>query len=139
MLYTVSGHALLSEQVLALPEPKRDAYQTLAESLLELGSPVYTVPFDVERVTLAVVRQMNFLVAQGIDPYITESTSSGHSSQSVVWRDRWIDPVAALLIAQVMAQYDAKSESWPVLTSLRTRGEDRIYNLSDPAWLRDVH
>lgn len=139
MLYTVAAHPLKSDKVNALSQPKQDAYQVLSESLLGLTSPVYTVTADVERVQLAIVRQMNFLVEQGIDPYVTESTSSSHTDQSVVYRDRWLDPVAVQLVAAVAAQYDAVSDAWPVLTSLRTRGTHRIYNVSDPGVPRDVH
>lgn len=139
MLYDVADHPLLSEKVKALDAPKIDSYQVLSESLLELKPPVYTVDYDVERVQLAIVRQMNFLVEQGIDPYVVVSAQSSHTDQSVVYRDRWLDPVAVQLVEAVAAQYAVQQDTWPVLTSLRTRGTQRPYNVSDPGVLRDVH
>lgn len=113
-------------KVKALGEPNTPVFQgeqMTAESLLGLGTPVYTTARDVERVALAIVEQLNYQVAQGVDPLFMSAASSAHSKQSDVYRDRFLSPRAVAILAEVAAQYPSAGKRWQgVFTSHRTGG-----------------
>lgn len=120
----VDTHPMLTRAATGLAPAVLAQHQIMAESLLGLHAPIYDVPADVERITLAIAVQINFQVAQGIDPLYMSSAASQHAKQSNVFLDRIVNPQAAQLVAQVVAQYPgAATDPWGRgLTSLRTRG-----------------
>ena len=131
-LYNVDAHPLISTKLATIKAASSDAfhaYQVMAETLLGLTAPPYTLADDLDKIGLAVVREMNFLVQQGIDPYIEVSTTSAHTAQATVWRDRYLDPVAVAIVAMVAGQYlGEQRDPWPVFTSHRTRDVKRVMN-----------
>lgn len=124
LLYSLDDNAeakaILTAKVTSLSSSQQTAMQQTAESLLRLRSPAYTKTEDVERVVLAIVHQMNFLVAQGVDPRFTQTATSAQGGQTNVYRDRVLDPLAAQLVEEVRLQY-ATSWDISVFTSHRTR------------------
>lgn len=125
MLYDLTANAkaqaLLTAKVKGLDATLQDAQQETAEVLLKLRTPVYTLAADVEKIGLAIAHQMNFQVAQGIDPRFTQTATSTHSKQTNVYIDRFIDPVAAALVNEVALQYVTDSGWGDSFTSHRTR------------------
>jgi hypothetical protein len=126
LLYDLSTHpdatALLTAKVTGLAAAQQRGHQATAERLLKLRSPAYTAAEDVENIALALVHQMNFQVAQGIDPQFVSSAASTHARQSDVYRDRYVSPVAADIVAEVAAQYPSEGRYAESFTSHRTRG-----------------
>jgi hypothetical protein len=105
------------------PNDKFTMQQIIAESLLGATEPAFTDSDAVTIAELAIVMQMNFQEAQGLDPFFTESVSSTQARQSVVFRDRMLNPVAVALwvsigtqttLDQLLAKYSG------VLRSVRT-------------------
>jgi len=101
-------HPLLTEKVLKLvdkpqaaPNDRFTMQQIVAEALLGAKAPAFTDADAVTMAEIAIVRQMNFQVEQGLDPFTQESATSTRSQQGVVWRDRFLDPVAAQLWASI--------------------------------------
>jgi hypothetical protein len=125
-LYDLSANeaakALLTAKVTGLPQSQQDGQQQTAEALLGLRSPAYSLTDDVEKIVLALVHQMNFQVAQGVDPLFVSASASTHAKQSTVYRDRYINPVAKQLVDEVTLQYATTSRFADTLTSFRTRG-----------------
>jgi hypothetical protein len=125
-LYDLSGAstpvlALRTQKLIALGADGMLGQQLTAEMLLGLRAPAYSVPADVERIHLALVHQMNFQAAQGIDPLFMSAAASTHAKQSDVYRDRFISPIAAQIVAEVAAQYPTSDAAWGEnLTSLRS-------------------
>ncbi len=105
-LYTVTNdHPLASEKVMAMTDEDVFGAQLLtAEVLLGLKSPALTESADVDKVHLALMHQINFQVQQGLDPLIQSSAGSQHSGDNAAWRDRYINPVAASILAEVLPE-----------------------------------
>lgn len=120
MLYVTDAHPLFSGKVKMLEPEEVDAHQLLAESLLRLRTPVLTEALEVSRIAMAIVLQVNFQVAQGIDPLFISADSSSHSKQSKVYRDRVINPQSASIIADVLAVAGIAAGDWSTITSHRT-------------------
>lgn len=120
MLYVTDAHPLFSGKVKTLEPEETDAHQLLAESLLRLRSPVLTDALDVSRIAMAIVLQMNFQVAQGIDPLFVSAESSSHTKQSKVYRDIIVNPQAASIVADVLAVAGIAAGDWHTITSHRT-------------------
>jgi hypothetical protein len=85
-----------------LPDDEtRLAYQLAAELLLDLRAPVYTGT-DADELGFAIVHQLLFMLAHGLTPSIVKSIAQGGPSvQTKTFRDRWIDPSAAAIVARV--------------------------------------
>lgn len=103
-----ADHPLLTPKVQKLvgdpnptPADKFTYQMIIAEKLLGAIAPIFTLDDQVTLAGIAIVRQMNFQVEQGIDPFTMSSGASTHSKQSVVFRDRFLDPVAAELWASI--------------------------------------
>jgi hypothetical protein len=121
VLYDVTAHPMLTAKVTALASGVQTGNQLLAESLLGLVAPAATDPAQVDVIKLAIVLQMNFQVAQGVDPLIQVSAASSHSKESAVWRDRVLNPQALTLIASLPDTVSAGLvDRWETVTSVRT-------------------
>lgn len=102
MLIDVGEHDLLSEKSKALrnTDPNGFAAQVrVAEILLGIPDPVPTT--GTVDLGIAVVLQLNFQIAQGIDPLFISASTSQHTRNSVQYRDRFIDPRALALVTAV--------------------------------------
>lgn len=124
LLYDVSGHEYLSAKATGLAPEVFDANQLLAESLLGLTEPVVDTDRDLARLRLAIALQINFQVMQGVDPYIEVKAASSQSNQSVEYRDRMIDPRAAVLVSSVYGSdfnQETFFEKYANFTSHRTQ------------------
>lgn len=123
VLYSgIEDHDYLSAKSLALGSKLLLANQELAEMLLVLDEPTFSVARDLSEIRLAIVTQINFQVAQGIDPIYQKSAASSHTKQSVVYRDIYIDPRAQWIVDRVKARsgIDTPNSRFGTLTSLRT-------------------
>jgi len=120
VLYDIAAHPLLTDRATALSPEKLSWQQFQAERLLALTAPAYTATADVAVAVLAIVLQINFQLAQGLDPLIEEAASSSHLKQSKVWRDRHVNPQSVALIATIPGQKDRMGDRWSTLSSFRT-------------------
>ena len=120
VLYDISAHPLLSERATSQTPEKLEWLQFQAERLLGLTLPAYGTEPNVSIATLAVVLQVNFQLAQGMDPLIEEAASSSHLKQSKVWRDRYLNPQAVALVESLPGQGALAADRWETLVSLRT-------------------
>jgi hypothetical protein len=108
------GHALLSGQFAGLPDDdQRNAQQEIAELLLGLSSPFPTDPELVEAVKLAVVLQINYQLQQGTEPETVKSMTQNHPGIMTSYRDRYLSPRAAAIVASLM---HVKAVRWEVPT-----------------------
>lgn len=107
-LYPVADHPLLSGKYKALaPDPdQQEVYAELAETLLRLRAPAYTVPADVAKLTSAVVLQINFLLQQETTPKILATMSNATPGTATTYRDRLVDPAAWQIVCQVTGRRD---------------------------------
>lgn len=122
----IADHPYLTPMVLAIGGAKLKQEQILAERLLGLNTPVFTDARDVEEVLLAIAIQINFQVAEGIDPFYKKAASSSQSKTSVVYRDNvMLDPRAADIIADLKARagIDTLDDRFGNLVSLRTNDD----------------
>lgn len=122
-LYDITDHSLLTEKATAYGAEKLSWQQFEAERLLGLETPAYTEEPYLSTAILAVVLQVNFQVAQGLDPLIEEEASSSHLKQSKVWRDRYLNPQSVALVASIPGQSGIRADRWATMTSYRTSDE----------------
>ena len=102
MLYTITGHPLLSSKFLGLSDDDtREAYQTMAELLLDLRPPAYNTGTDADDIAYAIVAQINFLLQQDLDPEIVKSVSLSHPGMVTQYRDRYRSARAYEIVALV--------------------------------------
>ena len=103
MIYDLEqDHEMLTPKVKALDDEPFAEQVNTAEALLGLIDRKKVVRArDVKLVLLALAHQVNFQVEQGVDPLVERESSSSHTRQSVSWRDRWVNPVATSILAQV--------------------------------------
>lgn len=120
MLYDVATHPFLSSKSQQLGA-RFESHHRMAEALLGLRAPVVTAERDLEDMELAVAMQINFQAEQGLDPFVVESSSSSHTSQSVHYRDRAVDPRAVALVNEVDRRGKKPYGRWNGLTSVRTQ------------------
>jgi hypothetical protein len=103
-LLDIAGHPLLSGKYNAAGEGEQDAQQQLAELLLGVDeayvSRLSTV--QTENVKTAVVLQTNFMLEQGIDPFIIESSTSSIEAASRKYRDVVIHPQAEMIMEGIV-------------------------------------
>lgn len=99
-LYDVAGHPLLGAKFTALGEERQESEQILAELLLNLTKPVYTGD-DAEELGYAIVRQINFQLEAGITPEVMKSVSKTVPGNVETFRDRYLEPGAAAIVARV--------------------------------------
>jgi len=76
------------------------AYQLDAELSLDLRAPAYTGD-DALELAFAVVHQIAFMLEHGITASNVQSISQGSPGASKVFRNRWVDPTAAAIVARV--------------------------------------
>lgn len=119
-LYSLGANPLLTDRITLLSPEKQSWQQFMAERLLGLISPAYTSEPEVSTATLAIVLQMNFQVAQGLDPLIEEQASSTHLKQLKIWRDRYLNPQAVAMVATIPGQTGINGDRWGIMTSFRT-------------------
>jgi hypothetical protein len=125
--YGVEEHPILSAKAKALQLDDTEAFfaqAEVAESVL--GIPA-TIPSGVDssKLVLAVAMQVNFQIEQGLDPLILSSSSSSHARNSQVFRDRWIDPRAAVIARGAMGMIGLAGRYSASLTSFRYEGRKR--------------
>jgi hypothetical protein len=109
-LYDVTGgHPLLGGKFLALKDDatlpgsgftaaeKKAAYNIFAEQALRLKGPVFTGD-AADRIKYAVVRQINVLMNEGIEPLVLKSVSNTNPGNTTQYRDRYVDPLAAQIV-----------------------------------------
>lgn len=90
----------------------RTAMQLDAEMILELDAAenVYTGT-DADKLAYAVVHQLLFMLEHGLTPSLVKSSSQGGPSpMTKVYRDRWIDPTAASIVARVTGRRAVRYE-----------------------------
>ncbi len=103
-----AASTLLSDKYAKLAsDAERLSYHLLAEQLLDLRAPVYTGT-DAEELGFAVVLQINFLLQQGMEPLVKKNIVKGSPSISEGYRDRLINPNAALIVARVTGRQQVR-------------------------------
>jgi len=97
-----TGNPLLIEGWAKLAsDAERTAQHIRAELDLILRAPVYTGD-DALELSYAIVLQINFNLKRGLTPAVTKSvSSSGTTGKSEAFRDRYVDPEAAAIVARV--------------------------------------
>lgn len=100
-LYDITAHPLLGGKYNQLKSPEeKEATHIMAELLLGLRGPAL-VGADAEELAYAVVRQINFGLEHGITPDIMKSVSQTVPGTTTTYRDRYLDPGAAAIVARV--------------------------------------
>lgn len=114
---------LVSGRARTLSPDEWEANVVMAEILLGLNPPALTDETAVERLTVAIAQQVNFQVQQGLDALIEASSGvSSQATKSVVWRDRYLNPRAAAIVATV---FPPSTDQWiGALTSQSARTND---------------
>lgn len=101
---TISGNAtaygVLSEAVRALDSADRIALNIAAELVLDLRAPIYSGD-DAEELAIAVAYQMNVQAEYDVGKAMLKSVSPASPGPTRTFRDRWIDPRAAAIVARV--------------------------------------
>lgn len=121
--YDIADHPLRSAKVADLQTSDPDAFEAnniLAELLLGLQDiAVLDDPDDLDRATYATVLQVNFQVAQGLDPLLlSQKTSLLRVSKT--YRDVLINPQALAVVAALVGTGEPYGNPWGEwLTSLR--------------------
>jgi hypothetical protein len=82
------------------------AYQVNAELALDLRAG-YTGN-DAMELAYAIVLQILFVLEHGITPSIVKSVSQANPGANKVYRDRWIDPTAAAIVARVTGRQQVR-------------------------------
>ena len=125
---SIAGHAMLTAKAVALSPSLLAQHQLLAESLLGLSPPAYTAAEDVELAQLAIALQINFQLAQGLDPLFMKRVFDSHTRQSIEYLDRWVSPQAAGIVTGLQSKYGTErlADRWATYTSDRLRDEDRV-------------
>lgn len=130
MLIDITGSALISGKVAALPLEKRTAQHDLAEALLSL-SAAFVERLSSEqmaRVKMAVVLQLNFQVEQGLDPFIVQSQSAAAQGEARTYRDNAMHPQAIAIVQAIEFSDDSSTQmvqrfaNIPGTRSMRTQG-----------------
>lgn len=76
------------------------AHHLAAELALDLRAPAYTGD-DAAELSFAVALQILFMLEHGITPSVVKSVSQGSPGATRNYRDRWVDPTAALIVSRV--------------------------------------
>ncbi len=76
---------------------KQTAYNIFAEQCLRLKAPAYTGDVA-DRLRYAVVRQINVLLNEGIEPLVFRTISNTNPGNTTQYRDRYVDPLAAQIV-----------------------------------------
>jgi len=82
------------------------AYQVSAELALDLRAG-YTGS-DAMELAYAIVLQLLFMLEHGLTPSIVKSVSQSNPGANKVYRDRWIDPTAAAIVARVTGRQQVR-------------------------------
>jgi hypothetical protein len=91
--------AILSETFTGYSAEKRLAYELVAQGLLGLRAG-YTGD-DAEWLSFAQVLQVNYLVDRGDEPLVKKAITQGGTAVSTTFRDRYLNPDAAAIVARV--------------------------------------
>ena len=107
---SVPASPLLSSAFTKLPAATQSAQHLLAERLLGLVAPAYTGD-DADDLGLAVVLQINYQLARGLTEasYLRQSANN-KAGNTTTYRDRWIDPDAAQIVARVTGRSQVRFE-----------------------------
>lgn len=127
-VYEVAGHPALSGKAQVLGGPMLEAQVLLAETLLGVSAPAYTDAALLEKAILAIVLQVNFQMEEGIDPLIVKRMHSTHTSQTVEYWGRYIDPRALILWSSTLSVEKVSGRFTGVITSLRRAPEPTRFN-----------
>lgn len=101
-VYNIDGHPLISQTYEGLGSAEEKKQQNvLAELLLDLRAPAIDAPVG-DELKIAVARQVNFQLEQGISPSVIRSQMSSVPGQSTTYRDRYVDPAAWAIVARVL-------------------------------------
>jgi hypothetical protein len=96
---TSSAAAILSDTFTALSPDEQLACELVAQELLGLRAG-YTGD-DADRLSMAKVLQVNYLVARGDEPLVKKAITQGGTAVSTTFRDRYLNPDAAAIVARV--------------------------------------
>jgi hypothetical protein len=100
---TVAGaraSVLLAQKFTAKDEAEQVAVNLVAEQLLDLRAPAYTGD-AAEELAFAVVLQINYWLARSDEPLVKKAIAQGGTAISTTFRDRWVNPDAAAIVARV--------------------------------------
>jgi hypothetical protein len=101
-LYDVTGHPLLGEDFAKLKsDDARAAQNAVAELLLGLVAPAYTDATVVDQLKLAVARQINFQLQQGMTASVMRTMNQTRPGVANSYRDRYADAGALAIVAAV--------------------------------------
>jgi hypothetical protein len=103
------ANPLLADKFVKLAPEKQTAEQITAEMLLDLRAPVYTGD-DAEELKYAIVLQINFRLEHGVTPSVQRSAGDTNRGVTTTYRDRWIDPQAAAIVARVTGVQQVRNQ-----------------------------
>lgn len=121
-IYDPADHPLLSPSAKALSPPALIAQADAAEALLRRGpTALADTSFEVgsaeyARAVLAVVYQVNYQLAAGVDAEIASSITRG--DRSTTYRNRLVSPRAQALVS-ALVPITSDATGWPIVGSLR--------------------
>lgn len=106
--YDITGHILLSVAAAALDPDALRAHNLAAETNLGLGGTAYTGT-DLEKALVAVVRQVNFQVAENPNPNLKSETEGERSYTYVVGAEATValNQQAVLIVQHLRAKTPA--------------------------------
>lgn len=105
---SLTAYGLLSDGVKALTGDEQIALNIDAELVLELTDG-YTGD-DAEKLKVAVAHQMNLLKELDVNALRLKSVSPANPGPTRTFRDRWIDPRAAMIVAMVTGRKAVRFE-----------------------------
>lgn len=112
MTATVPGNSAaygnLSEAVRALVDSDRIALNVSAELVLDLTAGYTGV--DAEQLAIAVAFQMNLMQELDVNAMRLKSVSPASPGPTRTFRDRWVDPRAAVIVAKVTGRKAVRFE-----------------------------
>lgn len=94
-----TGNPLLSERWNGLTAARQTSEQIRAE--MALGLTAGYDGSDAEELAYAIVLQINFQLARGETPDIQKSVANAKTGLNDTYRDRYVDPEAAAIVARV--------------------------------------
>lgn len=99
---TSTAAAIRSDTFTALSPDEQIAYEGVAQELLrEIGLRAGYTGDDADRLSMAKVLQVNYLVARGDEPLVKKAITQGGTAVSTTFRDRYLNPDAAAIVARV--------------------------------------
>lgn len=105
---STAGYGILSEGVKAMTPDDQVALNIDAELVLDLTAG-YTGD-DAEQLKVAVAHQMNLLKELDVNALRLKSVSPANPGPTRTFRDRWVDPRAAVIVARVTGRKAVRYE-----------------------------